>query len=73
MHYLICISGTVAYWVDVAGSLPTITYKVEVIDKNKKVVATNNGANGEIKIANANLWWPYLMDDNPGYLYTLRV
>ncbi|CAH1103309.1 unnamed protein product [Psylliodes chrysocephalus] len=66
-------TGTVAYWVDVAGSLPTITYKVEVIDKNKKVVATNNGANGEIKIANANLWWPYLMDDNPGYLYTLRV
>lgn len=28
---------------------------------------------GRIEITNAKLWWPYLMDEEPGYLYTLRV
>lgn len=28
---------------------------------------------GRIEITNAKFWWPYLMDEEPGYLYTLRV
>ena len=24
-------------------------------------------------MTNPNLWWPYLMDPEPGYLYTLEV
>ncbi|XP_044728343.1 beta-glucuronidase-like [Chrysoperla carnea] len=28
---------------------------------------------GRLLIENPNLWWPYLMNENPGYLYTLEV
>lgn len=28
---------------------------------------------GVLKVYNPKLWWPYLMDPNPGYLYTLQV
>lgn len=46
-----------------------------VIDKAGKYIVSNDGQTltGKIKINNAKLWWPYLMDAEPGYLYTLRV
>ena len=28
---------------------------------------------GILEVPKANFWWPYLMDPNPGYLYTLQV
>jgi hypothetical protein len=28
---------------------------------------------GELEVPVARLWWPYLMDPEPGYMYTLQV
>jgi len=28
---------------------------------------------GTLEVPDARLWWPYLMDSDPGYLYTLQV
>lgn len=32
-----------------------------------------NGTFEYIDIEEANLWWPYLMHPEPGYLYSLEV
>lgn len=29
--------------------------------------------NGQLIIEKPKLWWPYLMDDNPAYLYEFQV
>ncbi|XP_057653720.1 beta-glucuronidase-like [Diorhabda carinulata] len=49
--------------------------RVTVLDKNKKQVASSQdlNANGVIKVDNPILWWPYLMDSNPGYQYTFQI
>lgn len=50
---------------------------IEIIDKNDFVVAnespTYHTFNGEIQVPNARLWWPYLMNSEYGYLYTMKV
>lgn len=50
---------------------------IEIRDKLNNLVAnetTQNGQfNGRTIISNVNLWWPYLMNKNFGYLYTLTV
>jgi len=47
---------------------------VDVINKEGKIVSSNNkGFSGAITIANANLWWPFTSNPNPGYQYTLKV
>lgn len=44
-------------------------------DTTGKVIARedNEQLKGQIKIENPNLWWPYLMHESPGYLYTFQV
>ncbi|CAG9854510.1 unnamed protein product [Phyllotreta striolata] len=69
-------TGVVNYNVQVSGAADSkaeINYKIHIMDKNKKVIVSSDSKQAELKIPNANLWWPYLMSDNPGYLYTLRV
>ncbi|XP_056637593.1 beta-glucuronidase-like [Diorhabda sublineata] len=66
-------TGIVSYEIKIEGDNIPVTYEVTVLDRDKKEVAKNSGSSGDIKIANANLWWPYLMHDDPGYLYTLKV
>lgn len=44
-----------------------------MVDENEKIIATEKTLKGSLKISNAKLWWPYLMNDNPGYQYILRV
>ncbi|KAM9320081.1 beta-glucuronidase [Gastrophryne carolinensis] len=65
-------TGFVNYEVSVIGSK---TYSVDVSLRNQEgqEVATGQGAVGQLKISNVNLWWPYLMNDKPGYLYTFEV
>lgn len=47
---------------------------VKLIDKEGDIVAQNAiGFSGSLNIPRANFWWPYLMDPDPGYLYTLEV
>ncbi|KAG2459160.1 BGLR glucuronidase, partial [Polypterus senegalus] len=64
--------GLVLYNVSVEGSTEA-TVTVTLCDKKGNNVATGNTSSGALKVPNANLWWPYLMHKDPGYLYTLEV
>lgn len=46
---------------------------VKVYNAEDKHIKSAIGCTGEIAIENATFWWPYLMADNPGYMYTLMV
>ncbi|XP_040280718.1 beta-glucuronidase [Bufo bufo] len=65
-------TGLVIYEVSVVGS---DYYSVAVILRcqNGEEVASAVGAVGQLKVSNANLWWPYLMNENAGYLYSFEV
>ncbi|KAM8976621.1 beta-glucuronidase [Pelodytes ibericus] len=70
---------------DIAGDMGLVNYQIAVVgseyysvsvtlrDQEGQVAATGMGALGQLKVPNAKLWWPYLMSENPGYLYTLEV
>uniref|UniRef100_K7FT18 Beta-glucuronidase n=1 Tax=Pelodiscus sinensis TaxID=13735 RepID=K7FT18_PELSI len=64
--------GVVRYQVLVAGSTH-YSLSLSLREKEGKVVATGNGTVGELKVVDPKLWWPYLMHENPGYLYYLEV
>ncbi|XP_041947659.1 beta-glucuronidase isoform X1 [Alosa sapidissima] len=65
-------TGIISYQVSVLGS-GHATVKVSLTDKDGKCVASSNGASGVLKVLNVNLWWPYLMHENPGYMYSMEV
>lgn len=50
---------------------------VKIFDKNGTVVATDSTAGSELKgvvlVKNVKPWWPYLMHEEPGYLYDMEV
>lgn len=48
---------------------------MNVLDADGVIVASEMTTNlqGELSIPNVKPWWPYLMDPEPGYLYTLEV
>lgn len=43
------------------------------MDKDGRSVATSSEQAGVLKVADVKLWWPYLMHESPGYLYSLEV
>lgn len=50
--------------------------QVRVLDRLGDPVAEtrlNGTLSGHVDVLGAQLWWPYLMDPSPGYLYTLEV
>lgn len=61
-----------AYEIYVEGS-KEVECHVTILNKDGEAVATNVGNTGDIVIESPNLWWPYLMHDNPGYLYKAQV
>lgn len=65
-------NGFINYSVQVRGS-DQVTAKISLIDKEGKVVATDTVLEDTIFVQNANFWWPYLMNSNPGYLYQFQV
>nr|XP_006641056.1 PREDICTED: beta-glucuronidase [Lepisosteus oculatus] len=65
-------TGLVSYQVSIQGS-QDVTVTVNLSDKDRRSVATASGTSGTLKVADVNLWWPYLMHENPGYLYSLEV
>ncbi|XP_053310870.1 beta-glucuronidase [Spea bombifrons] len=65
-------TGLVNYEVVVVGS-DYYSVSVTLRDQEGQEAATGLGAIGQLKVGNAKLWWPYLMSENPGYLYTLEV
>uniref|UniRef100_A0AAY5KL30 Beta-glucuronidase n=1 Tax=Esox lucius TaxID=8010 RepID=A0AAY5KL30_ESOLU len=64
--------GLVSYEVSALGS-PTPMMLVTLSDKDGRCVASSTGPSGVLKVTDVNLWWPYLMHENPGYLYSLEV
>lgn len=46
---------------------------VRVLDRDGNAVAEGTGLSGDLEVENANLWWPYTMSSDPGYLYTVEV
>ncbi|MED6259370.1 hypothetical protein ATANTOWER_021611 [Ataeniobius toweri] len=65
-------TGLVRYSVSVQGAA-SATVKVTLMDTGGHCVASSNESSGVLKVADVNLWWPYLMHENPGYLYSLEV
>ncbi|XP_061596101.1 beta-glucuronidase [Cololabis saira] len=63
-------TGLVKYKVSVQG---TAAVKVTLMDKQGHCVASSNGSSGQLKVVDVKLWWPFLMHENPGYLYSLEV
>ncbi|XP_063258613.1 beta-glucuronidase isoform X2 [Prinia subflava] len=64
--------AVVQYQVSVLGSTAN-SLSLSLRDQEGKVVAEGDGPVGELKVLNPNLWWPYLMHESPGYLYSLEV
>ncbi|XP_060612892.2 beta-glucuronidase [Anolis sagrei] len=64
--------GLLQYTVSVKGS-PRFSVALALADGDGNVVATGNGVAGELKVPNVTPWWPYLMHEQPGYLYQLKV
>lgn len=47
-----------------------------LLDRAGNPVAKDDGEgafNGTLTVPLARFWWPYLMDPDPGYMYTLQV
>ncbi|KAL1140603.1 hypothetical protein AAG570_000533 [Ranatra chinensis] len=75
-------TGIVYYNVSLGGlqsSNDEISCRVDLLDSDGVSVAHNtvvdndNGFIGKLDVPDAKLWWPYLVDPNPGYLYKLEV
>ncbi|NWS77374.1 BGLR glucuronidase, partial [Crotophaga sulcirostris] len=62
VQYQVLVVGSTRYYLSLS-----------LRDQEGKVVATGDGSVGELKVLNPNLWWPYLMHENPGYRYFLEV
>uniref|UniRef100_V9KIR6 Beta-glucuronidase n=1 Tax=Callorhinchus milii TaxID=7868 RepID=V9KIR6_CALMI len=65
--------GIVGYKASVKGAAE-FSLSVTLRDHTGKVVATvKDQPSGQLKVPGATLWWPYLMHEQPGYLYGLEV
>ncbi|XP_074869413.1 beta-glucuronidase [Carettochelys insculpta] len=64
--------GVVRYQVSVVGDI-NYSLLLTLREKEGDVVTTGHGPSGELKVVKPKLWWPYLMHENPGYLYYLEV
>ncbi|KAJ4432179.1 hypothetical protein ANN_20795 [Periplaneta americana] len=73
---------------DINGDTGIITYKVtagenpsgtpeasvSLVDRDGNYVIQDvAGLEGKLEVPQAKLWWPFLMDTDPAYLYTLEV
>ncbi|RXN34259.1 beta-glucuronidase [Labeo rohita] len=64
--------GLVSYNVSVLGSSKPAV-KVTLSAQDGRCVASADGTRGVLKITDVNLWWPYLMHENPAYLYSMEI
>lgn len=76
------ILGIIYYTVQYGGTLSsgeTLNCTITVLnhenmrEKFTAIPYDAEGLSGVVKIENVKLWWPYLMNENPGYMYTLEV
>ncbi|GFG37069.1 hypothetical protein Cfor_05748 [Coptotermes formosanus] len=68
-------TGVIEYSVSVeGGSANHTTVSVSLLDRDGNYVIRDVvGHQENLKVPQARLWWPYLMDPEPAYLYTLEV
>ncbi|XP_065215861.1 beta-glucuronidase isoform X1 [Planococcus citri] len=76
-------TGLIHYNITIGGAIPhgteSIMCVVDLLDHESNFIVRKNrnstlsGLSGTIEVPKAKLWWPYLMDPNPGYMYTLQV
>ncbi|XP_004630457.1 beta-glucuronidase isoform X1 [Octodon degus] len=65
-------TGLVNYQIVTQGS-EHFELQVWLLDAEGSVVARGTGGEGQLQVPNAHLWWPYLMHEDPAYLYSLEV
>ncbi|TNN64997.1 Beta-glucuronidase [Liparis tanakae] len=65
-------TGVVQYKLSVRDAV-SATIKVTLMDKDGHCVASSSEPSGDLIVKDVNLWWPYLMHENPGYLYSMEV
>ena len=65
--------ATLTYTVEVDSATDDYNCLVELIDDQGGVAATSNGCFGFMDVPQPNLWWPYTMSENYGYLYTFKA
>lgn len=70
--------GIINYSVDISGLEQldeSFTCQVDLLDSDDKHAINNpqSGLKGTFQIKSPKLWWPRLMVENPGYLYTFKV
>nr|XP_020505633.1 beta-glucuronidase [Labrus bergylta] len=65
-------TGLVKYKVSVKGAA-SASLKVTLTDKDGHCVASSSEPSGVLTVVDVKLWWPYLMHENPAYLYSLEV
>ena len=73
-------SGIIKYNISYGGRLRASSQGpacyVDLLDRDGNYVIRDAGSGslqGELEVPVARLWWPYLMDPEPGYMYTLQV
>lgn len=66
-------TGVVQYTVSVSGSPPSYSLALTLRDGDGRVVTNGEGLAGKLLVPDPVLWWPYLMHERPGYLYSLEV
>ncbi|XP_061607268.1 beta-glucuronidase isoform X2 [Phyllopteryx taeniolatus] len=65
-------TGLVKYKISVQNAAEA-TVKVTLMDNDRHCVASSSEPSGLLKFSDVKLWWPYLMHENPAYLYSLEV
>ncbi|XP_018102417.1 beta-glucuronidase isoform X2 [Xenopus laevis] len=65
-------TGIINYVVSVVGS-ESYSVSVTLRDRQGQVAAHGVETSGHLVVPDAKLWWPYLMHEDPGYLYSLEV
>lgn len=77
--HLFLLLGIINYKIQYSGledNETDVICIVEVYDQSGTFILNNMADadfSGTLHIPQAKLWWPYLMDEHPGYMYTLKV
>lgn len=71
-------TGRIQYNVSTSDVFPSsdVFVQIRVLDAFGTLVVSSVPERllaGEVSVPKANLWWPYLMHPDPGYLYTLEL
>lgn len=69
------LTGFIVYNVTSKGATKDqdVLCLIQLFDKNDTLVTSANDCAGLLEVPNAKFWWPYLMNPQPGYLYTMKA